>query len=452
MAAIAVAVGTFALYRQTLLPGVDFGDSGSMQTLAGWPLLTPRDGYPLYFGIADVILWLTRLEPAYAMNLTSAIEAALACGLFVLVAAEIGSFLPGAVAGAVLLAVSYTFWSQSVTAEVYALHIFFVLATFYCLLKWEQRPTTLRLAVVFACYAIGFGNHLSMILLAPAIVVFLFLAEPRGWRRLVSPPVIALALLIAIAGASQYVWNLRTLWIAGDPPASLWDGLRTFWFDVTKSDWRETMVLNVPQSMLTDHLAMYWFDVRQQFGIAGIAAAAAGFLGLALGRPRHALLLAVAYACNMAFAFNYNVGDTHVFYLPAHLMMALAAGAGLPVLIAFIQKERDGLSQATATVAAVLLGAYALARGYHDYPALDRSDDTRSAQWLTSFTSGLDERRNLLLVDLNWQVANGLSYFTKSVAPDVLVARMPPSIRMVDVPSPVTPTPSFRRKRHSSTT
>jgi len=109
-------------------------------------------------------------------------------------------------------------------------------------------------------------------------------------------------------------------------------------------------------------------------------------------------------------------------------MMALAAGAGIPLLIARLTpKERElsqGFSRAVATTAAVLLGAYAFARGYHDYPALDRSGDTRSAQWLTSFTAGLDERRNLLLVDLNWQVANGLSYFTKSVAPEVLVARM----------------------------
>src|SRR5262245_25097361 len=418
-AAIAVAIGAFVLYRTTLLPGVDFGDSGSMQTLAGWPLLTPRDGYPLYFGIADAILWLTRQTPAYAMNVTSAIEAALACGLFVVVAAEIGGSLPGAVGGAALFAVSYTFWSQSVTAEVYALHILLVLGTFYCLLKWEQRPTTLRLAVVFACYAIAFGNHLSMILLAPAVVAFLFLAEPRGWRRLISAEVVALAVLIALAGASQYVWNLRTLWLSAEPPTSLWDCLRTFWFDVTKTDWRETMVLNVPQSMRTDHLAMYWFDVRQQFGIAGVATAAVGLLGLVLGRPRHAVLLTLAYAVNVAFAFNYNVGDAHVFYLPSHLMIALAAGAGIPLLIGRLTpRGRD------STAAALLLGAYALARGYHDYPALDRSGDTRSAQWLASFTAGIDERRNLLLVDLNWQVANGLSYFTTSVAPDVLVARM----------------------------
>ena len=86
--ALVVAVAAFALYHATLLPGFDFGDTASFQTLVGSPLITPRDGYPLYFAIGGLVLRLTHAAPAYALNLTSAIEAALACGLLVLVAAE----------------------------------------------------------------------------------------------------------------------------------------------------------------------------------------------------------------------------------------------------------------------------------------------------------------------------------------------------------------------------
>src|SRR5262245_53945586 len=210
-AAIVVSIAAFLLYRTTLLPGVDLGDSGSFQTLVGRPLITPRNGYPLYFAIGAAIVKLTGAEPAHALNLTSALEGAVACGLFVVVAAAITGSLPAAVASALLFAVSYTFWSQSVTAEVYALHLAFVLASLLCLLRWERRPTLGRLAAFFACYALGFGNHLSMILLAPAFVVFLFMAAPRGWRSLFEPRVIALAVALACVGALQYLWNLRTL-------------------------------------------------------------------------------------------------------------------------------------------------------------------------------------------------------------------------------------------------
>ena len=58
IAALVVALTAFALYRATLLPGVDFGDTGSFQTMVGSPLITPRDGYPLYFGLGWMALWL----------------------------------------------------------------------------------------------------------------------------------------------------------------------------------------------------------------------------------------------------------------------------------------------------------------------------------------------------------------------------------------------------------
>src|SRR5438067_2135005 len=110
LAAIAVSLIAFLLYRATLLPGVDLGDSGSFQTMVGSRLITPRDGYPLYFAIGAVVLRLTGAEPAHALNLVSAIEAAAACGLFVLVSIELAGSIAAAVAAAVLFAVSYTFW------------------------------------------------------------------------------------------------------------------------------------------------------------------------------------------------------------------------------------------------------------------------------------------------------------------------------------------------------
>lgn len=416
-AALAVALAAFALYHATLLPGVDFGDSASIQTTVGSPLLTPRDGYPLYFAIGAVLWKMTGAAPAYAMNLTSALEAATACGLFVLVAVDVTGSILSAIAGALLFAASYTFWSQAVTAEVYALHISFVLASMLMLLRWERRPSTGRLAAFFCCYALGFGNHLSMILLFPAFAAFILAAEPRGWRSLVSAPVLGLAVAIAAAGAAQYGWNLRTLWFQPDPPASLSAAIRAFWFDVTKSDWRDTMVLNVPHTMIRDHAAMYWFDLRQQFGAAALVVAAFGGLRLVRDAPGRAILLWMIFAVNLAFAFGYNVGDTHVFYLPAHLVVALFAAYGVAAI------ARPDFPRGSTLAAAALL-LYAGARAYRDFPALDRHADTRSAGVLARFTHGLDDRHNVVLVDLNWQIANGLSYFTKVVTPQLAAARM----------------------------
>jgi hypothetical protein len=68
---------------------------------------------------------------------------------------------------------------------------------------------------------------------------------------------------------------------------------------------------------------------------------------------------------------------------------------------------------------------YAGARIWRDYPALDRSGDDRPQRVLASLTAGLDDRRAILLTDLNWQIQNGLSYFGQEIAPELAYERMP---------------------------
>ena len=417
LAALTVALAAFALYRATLLPGVDFGDTGSFQAMVGSPLITPRDGYPLYFAIGALFLSLTGAEPAHALNLATAIEAAVACGLMVLAAAELSGSVAAAVGAALLFAASYTFWSQAVIAKVYALHIALVALTLLLLLRWANTPTNGRLFAFFAVYALAFANHLSMILLVPGYALFLLLTAPRGWRSMFAPRIVTMAAACAVVGAMPYAWNLRTLWLLPDPPHGTIDALQRFWFDVTKSDWRDTMVMNVPQSLLRDHLAMYWFDLTQQFGIAGPILAAAGLLQLGLANRRRALLMFMLFVANVIFAFSYNVGDAHVFYLPSHLLLALLAA---PAVVLAGRVVRHG-----APVAGTLLALYAGGRAYHDFPALDRSRDTRPTAVVDALTAGLDDHSDILLADVNWQVGNGLSYFVKVKRPDIVYARMP---------------------------
>ncbi len=414
--ALVVGVAAFALYRLTLLPGLDFGDTGSFQTIVGSPIITPRAGYPLYFAISSAFVRLTGAEPAHALNLASAIEGAAASAVTVLAAAELTGSAAAAIGSALLFAVSYTFWSQAIIAEVYALHLLFVSLTVHLLLRWAARPALWRLTMFFACYALGFGNHLAMILLLPAYAVFLAVSAPGGWRALLTPRVAGLAAGCAFAGMLQYAGNFRALWLMPEAPHGIVEGVQHFWFDVTKSDWRDTMVLNVPRSMLSDHAAMYWFDFRQQFGFVVAPLAAAGLAHLTAADWRRGLLLGLGFAGNLLFAYSYNVGDKHVFYLPSHLFVALLAGCGIA--------SAARLGPHVRAVAAAGLIVYASGRAYRDYPALDRSGDHRPETVMQALTDGVDDQHAILITNLNWQVQNGLSYFAKAIRPDVTYTRV----------------------------
>ncbi len=359
-------------------------------------------------------MWLYPGEPARAVNLASAVFGALAVGLAAWLAARLAESTLAGLAAGMFLAFSYTFWSQAITAEVYTLHLLLAGAALVALLAWAEQPAVGRLALFYGIYALGFGNHLSMVLLLPALAVFLLIHRRPGPADPLRPQMIAMALVIAMAGALQYAWNFRGLWTELEPPASLGEAVGKFWFDVTKADWRETLVMSVSETGLKTRPAMYWFDLRQQFGVPGVVLAALGFMHVAVRWPSRGVLLLLLYASNLAFAWTYNVGDAYIFFLPSHYIVALCAGAGVAAVIAVLSRFSN---RTLAIPAGALLLAYPAWRGYDTFPAVDRSWDNRAVKLLEEFTAAPD---NVVFgVDSNWQVQNAFEYFMHEHRPGI---------------------------------
>jgi hypothetical protein len=420
VAAGILAAFAFFLYSSTLLPGQDLGDTAAFQADAGRSDLTPRQGYPLYFAVANTFVRGLSMEPARAVNLASAAAGAVAVGLIVLAGAALCGSLAGGIAGALLFAGSYTFWSQAIIAEVYALHMLCATASLLALLAWYRRPSLGRLSLFFAVFALGFGNHLSMVLLVPGFALFLLTAHPDGPRAMLRPRVMALAVGIAAVCALQYAWNFRSMFAEPNHggAATL---LQNFWFDVTKSDWRATMVEGITIGSIPERLRMYWFDVRQQFGVPGVAAAVVGLAWLFRRDWRLGSLLAALWGVNWAFAFTYNVGDVHVFFIPSHWAMALAAGCAAAGAADTLQATRPWRRTAVGWACVAVMLAYAAWRVYDTYPAVNRADDHEPTAFFDRLTEKLDGNREVLGTDLNWQLHNGVDYYARWTRPDLAV-------------------------------
>jgi hypothetical protein len=359
-------------------------------------------------------VWLYPGEPARAVNLASAVYGALAVGLTAWLTSRLAESTLAGVAAGMFLGSSYTFWSQAITAEVYTLHLLVVSAAIAALLAWAEDPTVGRLALFYAAYALGFGNHLSMVLLCPAFAAFLLITRRAGRADPLRPQMLALAVAIACLGALQYAWNFRGLWTELQPPESIGEAFDKFWFDVTKADWRETLVMTVSEAGLQTRREMYWFDLRQQFGAPGVFLAGAGVLYVTFHWPARALLLTLLYAASLAFAWTYNVGDAYIFFLPSHYVVAICGGAGAAALV-------WGLSRVTrrgvATTLGVLVLAYPAWRAYDTFPAVDRSWDDRAVKLLDDFTTV--DGATVFGTDSNWQVQNAIEYFMRERRPGV---------------------------------
>ena len=413
--ACVVATLAFWAYTQTLLPGVDLGDTGGFQATVLWPEVSARQAYPLYYGLArPFILAASPGDPARALNLFSAIWGATAVGLLtVLCATVMRSHAAGIVAG-LLLAFSYTFWSQAVIAEVYTLHLTLIGLCLLALYWYASRPSFRRLLLVLVVYALSFGNHLTTILLLVPFGLFLF--QTSGSRHdLLNARVAATAVGIAALGALQYAPHFMSVWGAFSAPASPAEALGAFWFDTTKQDWRETMILGVGAGQVTDRLAMWLFDSRQQFGIAGLAAACVGLVVLWRKSRSWAWLILTVYAASTIFALTYNVGDSHVFFLPAHFVTAFAAGAA----VTFPRRTR-----VVAMCAAALMIGFAGWRGWTTWPLVDRHDDGRGQQLIAALTQGVRDSNALFVSQMNWQLENVLLYSGRHLRPDLSWVRL----------------------------
>jgi hypothetical protein len=413
-AACLVATIAFWAYTRTLLPGVDLGDTGGFQAAVLWPENSARRAYPLYYTLAaPFIRTVSAGNPARGLNLFSAIWAAIAVGLLAFFSGRLTKSAPAGAAAGLLLAFSFTFWTQAIIAEVYSLHLALIAMCLLALYAFAAHPTKSRLAIFFILYAVAFGNHLGMILFLLPFTVFLLQVHPRP-RELFTRSTILIALLIAAAGALQYMPTFMYVWSSIDAPNASSDRIAAFWLDVTKADWREEMVLGIGSGQLWNRLQMWAWDARQQFGLAGLALAALGAIRLwSLSKP-WAVFVWLAYAITTAFALTYNVGDTHVFLLPGHFLLALA------IAVALGSWRTARLRYTLASVALL----YASWRGWDTWPAVDRHADRRADVQLAHLAEGVDARSALLVSKMDWQLENVLLYSARYDRRDLAWVRL----------------------------
>ncbi len=204
----------FGLYLFTLVPAVLPADNGEFQLVA-WKLgIAHPPGYPLYT-VAGWLLSRFFASPALALNVLSAILAAITLAIVSrTVRVLTGSSVAGILAAS-LLGVSTTFWAQATTANIRMPTAFFTALCVSLLVTWsrhriarnqesepkEQRTdrpvasSSLRrvridpLNLFAFVFALGLSHHLS--LLFPGIFFILYillvdpqiLKQPRRWLK-----------------------------------------------------------------------------------------------------------------------------------------------------------------------------------------------------------------------------------------------------------------------------
>jgi hypothetical protein len=448
-----IGAATFALYLRTLAPDVLGGDAGEFQ-FAAWRLgLSHPTGYPFYMLLGWLwqhLLVIGGATPAWSLNALSALTAAVGAALLYLSMAA-WTPLPNArrrmvgLYSSVWLVGNFTYWSQGIIAEVYTLHVVFMLATLLATQQLIGKPTTGRLMGLALLMGLSLTHHALTLLWLPALLLYWLLAGGR-WRHLgvgswaVALVVGLLPLLLYLyiplrAGPEASPWYHQRL--GGSTLALYAGGWPAFWDFISGA--------SIGAAFRTP--ASAWAQVEQagwlwhyHFGWVGLAAMAAGLFWLWRARQYRILAPTLLYAlAQQTFNLFYNIGDILVYYIPLYVVGSLWAGFALAGLMTGDWRVGDARTPATNVgPAGWLAGGALLLLALRIIPVtsaqIDQSETSAARQqWEAILAAApptdailVSNDRNEIVPLFYWQAverrASGLTGLFPLIAPDARFA------------------------------
>src|ERR687897_702163 len=189
LAGLGVFVLVLILYLRTLAPTVLYLqdpkllDAVMLQMQVSVLGITHPTGYPTYLMLTHLFTYLPFGDPAYRVNLASAVYGVAAVLVVYLAGLRLGGRAVAAAAGALAFGLSGAFWSQAVIAEVYTFEALLVALVILFLFLWRDRREGRYLLLSAVLVGLSLTHHLTSILLVPATLAFVFFTDRRVFSR-----------------------------------------------------------------------------------------------------------------------------------------------------------------------------------------------------------------------------------------------------------------------------
>jgi hypothetical protein len=327
-------VAALLVYMLTLAPDItwahDGADGGDLITAVVTGGVPHPPGYPTYLLLATPWARLPLGNPAWRLNLFSALAAAGAAGLTTLAVARMAELARHSpqVAGAagtgagLALAFSPLPWSQAVITEVYALGVLFAALLVFLAGMTTSCATTrdcpYREAMFGAATGLALGAQPTLIL-AGLLAPFALGRQWKGWAwaglGLAAGLLVFLVLPIRASSGSPVNWgNASTL--------------NGFWWLVSAQLYRG-YAFALPVSSLGERLVAWASLAARQFTPVGALLAGWGWWRLFKLQRGLAKATLGMFAGWSIFAIGYNTTDSYVYLVPAFVLVAVWLGVGL---------------------------------------------------------------------------------------------------------------------------
>lgn len=418
--ASAVAFGVpLAAFVAAALPGVDFWDTGELQTVPYILGILHPTGFPTF----TLLGWLfSHLIPfgnvAWRITFMSSLGMAVAAWLLYRTARELGAAAPLAAGGALAFSFGSIVWSHAIRAEVHALAMMFAALIMWLAVRWWHAPGAPLLYLAALAEGLAIANHTMAILLLPGLVVLLV-----AKREALSLRQLALGALILCAGLSLYAYfPLRsavlsaahvdpTLALGIDPGRPFWDtdhpstlkGFRTL---VSGSEFSAGQSLLAIVSPVTyARLPEYLARAVDEYGLPALLLAFWG--GLVFLRNDSPLAIGLGFCAFLPvpFALTYSAeSDPYRYYLPSLWLTGVCLALGTQRLVELLDpRQLFARRVGGALVLLLIVGSLA----YNNRGLLDWRHDRQAINFIKEVQ--MKTPKNAIIV-ANWYYATPLAY------------------------------------------
>jgi tetratricopeptide (TPR) repeat protein len=228
---------SLTVYVLTLQPTVGLEDSGELVVASDYLGVPHPPGYPIWSLLTWFFQWVFHSvtyhghpNPAWAVNLFSAVAGAAACGVLALLISRSGMDMlrslkkessmlgenteslfcaAAGIAGGLLLAFGQGMWSQAVIAEVYSLNILFQSLMLLFLYRWMVDPKRGHWLILCSfIFGLGITNHQTLMFMGLALAAAILFRDLKLFRDFVITGLFFVVMVVInkFAGESDWAW------------------------------------------------------------------------------------------------------------------------------------------------------------------------------------------------------------------------------------------------------
>lgn len=247
IACLATFFIALTVYVLTLQPTVGLEDSGELVVASDYLGVPHPPGYPIWTLLTWFFQWVFHSvtfhghpNPAWAVNLFSAVAGAAACGVLAMLISRSGVDLlrsltkvssmlgekterlfsaTAGIAGGLLLAFSQGMWSQSVIAEVYSLNILFQSLLLLFLYRWMSEPHKSHwLILCVFTFGLGITNHQTLMFMGFALAAAILFRNVKLFRDFAITGLFFVVMVVANTLGADTDW----CWAKGPEKIGFW--------------------------------------------------------------------------------------------------------------------------------------------------------------------------------------------------------------------------------------